>query len=111
MSERTVFFGTKGEYLHSEAGRIFTETGGGENHVAFGAMAIAVVLNISNDMPLVMIITVVCAVLLIRTGQNAKNKGDASAAMISVGSTIVTVQIIVFVLSYFSGLICGGVRK
>ena len=49
-------------------------------------MAIAAILRFTNDMPVVLIITVISAVLLLRTGQNAKIKGDASLAMISVGS-------------------------
>lgn len=49
-------------------------------------MAIAAVLNLANDMLLVLPITVVSAVLLLRTGQNTKIKGDAAIAMISVGA-------------------------
>lgn len=64
----------------------FSFIGDGLSHVAFGAMAIAMMLRLSNDMPLTLLITVVCAVLLLRTGQNAKIKGDAAIAMISVGS-------------------------
>lgn len=64
----------------------FSFIGDGLSHVAFGAMSIAAVLQIGNEMPLVMAITVVCAVLLLRTGQNAKIKGDSAIAMISVGS-------------------------
>ena len=64
----------------------FSFIGDGLSHVAFGAMAIAAVLKLNNEMPLVLVITVICAVLLLRTGQNAKIKGDASVAMISVGS-------------------------
>lgn len=64
----------------------FSFIGDGLSHVAFGAMSIAAVLQIKNEMPLVMAITVVCAVLLLRTGQNAKIKGDSAIAMISVGS-------------------------
>ena len=64
----------------------FSFIGDGLSHVAFGAMAIAAILNLTNDMPLVLAITVACAVLLLRTGQNAKIKGDAAVAMISVGS-------------------------
>ena len=60
--------------------------GDGLSHVAFGAMAIAAVLNLTNEMLLVLPITVICAVLLLRTGQNAKIKGDAAIAMISVGA-------------------------
>lgn len=60
--------------------------GDGLSHVAFGAMAVAAVVGLTNDMPLVLGITVVCAVLLLRMGKNAKIKGDAAIAMISVGS-------------------------
>ena len=64
----------------------FSFIGYGLSHVAFGAMAIASVLNLSNDMPLVLGITVLCAILLLCAGQNAKIKGDAAIAMLSVGA-------------------------
>lgn len=62
----------------------FSFIGDGLSHVAFGAMAIATVLNLTNNTPLVLFITVVCAVLLLRGGQKVKIKGDASVAMLSV---------------------------
>ena len=65
----------------------FSFIGDGLSHVAFGAMAIASVLNFSNNMLFVMPVTVICAVLLLRTGQSTKIKGDAAIAMISVGAT------------------------
>lgn len=64
----------------------FSFIGDGLSHVAFGAMAIAAVLGLTDDMPLTLGVTVVCAVLLLRTGQNTKIKGDAAIAMISVGA-------------------------
>ena len=64
----------------------FSFIGDGLSHVAFGAMAIAAVLKLTNDMPLVLAVTMASAVLLLRTGQNAKIKGDAAVAMISVGA-------------------------
>ena len=64
----------------------FSFIGDGLSHVAFGAMAIAAVLNMTNRMLIVLPITVICAVLLLRTGQNSKIKGDAAIAMISVGA-------------------------
>lgn len=64
----------------------FSFIGDGLSHVAFGAMAIAAVLNLTNEMLLVLPITVISAILLLRTGQNAKIKGDAAIAMISVGA-------------------------
>ncbi len=64
----------------------FSYVGDGLSHVAFGAMAVAAVLNLSNNMLLILPVTVICAVLLLRTGQNAKIKGDAAIAMISVAA-------------------------
>ena len=64
----------------------FSFIGDGLSHVAFGAIAIAAVLNLSNQMILVFPITIVCAILLLRTGQNTKIKGDGAIAMISVGA-------------------------
>ena len=67
----------------------FSFIGDGLSHVAFGAMAVAAVLNFTNNMLFVLPVTVVCAVLLLRTGQNTRIKGDAAVAMISVGSLAV----------------------
>ncbi|MCL1816688.1 MAG: metal ABC transporter permease [Clostridiales bacterium] len=64
----------------------FSLIGDGLAHVAFGAAAIATALYISNNFLLVLPITVICAVLLLRTGQNSIIKGDAAIAMISVGT-------------------------
>ena len=60
--------------------------GDGLSHVAFGAMAIATVVNLTDKMILILPITIISAILLLRTGQNAKIKGDAAVAMISVGA-------------------------
>ncbi len=60
--------------------------GDGLSHVAFGALAIAAVANVSNNMLIVLPITVISAVLILRTGQNTAIKGDAVIAMISVGA-------------------------
>ncbi len=64
----------------------FSFIGDGLSHVAFGAFAIAAVLNLSNNMLLVLPVTVLCAVLLLKTGQHQKLKGDAAIAVISVGA-------------------------
>lgn len=64
----------------------FSFIGDGLSHVAFGAMSIAAVLNISNNMYIVLPVTVICAILLLKTGKNTKIQGDAAIAMISVGS-------------------------
>ena len=75
----------------------FSFIGDGLSHVAFGAMAIASIINASlgsdstrttsqNSMIIVLPITIISAVLLLWTGQNTKIKGDAAIAMISVGA-------------------------
>lgn len=64
----------------------FSFIGDGLSHTAFGAMAIAAVLNLTNEILFILPATIVCAVLLLRVGQNAKIKGDAAVAMLSVGS-------------------------
>lgn len=64
----------------------FSFIGDGLSHVAFGAMAVATILNFTNDMLFILPVTVICAILLLRTGQNTKIKGDAAIAMISVGA-------------------------
>lgn len=64
----------------------FSFIGDGLSHVAFGAMAIAAVLGITDDMFFILPVTILCAILLLRTGQNKKIQGDAAIAMISVGA-------------------------
>lgn len=64
----------------------FSVIGDGLSHVAFGALAIATVLRLSNSMLLVMPVTVACAVILLCANQSAKIKGDAAVAMLSVSA-------------------------
>ncbi len=64
----------------------FSFIGDGLSHVAFGALAISGILGLTNDMVIVMPVTILSAVLLLSTGKNAKIKGDAAIAMISVGA-------------------------
>lgn len=64
----------------------FSFIGDGLSHVAFGAMCIAGILNFSNNMYLILPVTIIAAILLLRTGQETKIKGDAAVAMISVGA-------------------------
>ena len=66
--------------------RRFSFIGDGLSHVAFGAMAVASVAGLTDEMLLVLPVTVLSAVLLLRTGKNAKIKGDAAIAMISVAA-------------------------
>ena len=60
--------------------------GDGLSHVAFGAMAVAAVLSVTDEMLIVLPVTVVTAVFLLRNGQNARMRGDAALAMVSVGA-------------------------
>ena len=64
----------------------FSFIGDGLSHVAFGGICIASVLKITNNMFLVLPITILSAILLLRTGRNKKIQGDAAIAMISVGA-------------------------
>ncbi len=64
----------------------FSFIGDGLSHVAFGALAIATVVGITDNMLIVLPVTVICAVLLLKTGQNTKIKGDAAIAMVSAGA-------------------------
>lgn len=64
----------------------FSFIGDGLSHVAFGAMAVATITGVTNNMLIIMPITIISAVLLLRTGNNTKIKGDAAVAMISVGA-------------------------
>ena len=67
----------------------FSFIGDGLSHVAFGAMAVASVVGLTNNMALVLPVTILAAILLLRTGHNTKIKGDAAVAMISVGTLAV----------------------
>ena len=60
--------------------------GDGLSHVAFGAMAIAAVLSVTNEILVVMPLTILCAIFLLNGGQKARIKGDASLAMVSAGA-------------------------
>lgn len=64
----------------------FSFIGDGLSHVAFGAIAVASVLDLENDMLFVLPATVLCAILLLQAGDKAKIKGDAAIAMLSVGA-------------------------
>lgn len=87
----------------------FSFIGDGLSHVAFGGICIASVLNLSNNMFLVLPLTIICAILLLKTGKNTKIQGDAAIAMISVGSLAIGYLImnIFSVSSNLSGDVCS----
>ena len=64
----------------------YSYIGDGLSHVAFGALAIAAVLKVTNNMLVILPVTIAVAVLLLCTGKNARIKGDAAIAMVSVGA-------------------------
>lgn len=64
----------------------YSYIGDGLSHVAFGALAIASVLKVTNNMLIILPVTVAVAILLLCTGKNARVKGDAAIAMVSVGA-------------------------
>ena len=86
----------------------FSFIGDGLSHVAFGAMSVETVVSVSlrsaaasdnavakwitavinktNSMVIILPVTLIAAILLLKTGQNTKIKGDAAIAMISVGA-------------------------
>lgn len=66
--------------------RRYSYIGDGLSHVAFGALAIASVLKVTNNMLIILPVTVAVAILLLCTGKNARIKGDAAVAMVSVGA-------------------------
>lgn len=59
--------------------------GDGLSHVAFGSMSVAAVAGLADRMPLTLALTMVCAVLLLRSGHGARMRGDAAIAILSVG--------------------------
>lgn len=67
----------------------FSYIGDGLSHVAFGALAVATLFDIGSTSVVVMPVTVLAAILILRTGQNPKIHGDAAIAMLSVGSLAV----------------------
>lgn len=67
----------------------FSYIGDGLSHVAFAAMAIAMIMSLTNTMIVILPVTIVAAVLMLKTGQNARVNGDAVIAMLSVGSLAV----------------------
>ncbi len=64
----------------------FSFIGDGLSHMAFGAMAVAAVVGLTDNMIISMPVTIGAAILLLRSSQNSRIKGDAAVAMLSVGA-------------------------
>jgi len=66
--------------------RRYSFIGDGLSHVAFGAMAVATILNITNSTLIVLPVTIVVAILMLRNNRKRKINGDAMIGMCSVGA-------------------------
>lgn len=88
----------------------FSFIGDGLSHVAFGAMAVAAVTGITDRMIIILPLTVLSAVLILRTGRNTKIRGDASIAMISAGALAIGYMLMnIFPVSAnISADVCGS---
>lgn len=64
----------------------FSFIGDGLSHVAFLSFAIAGILNFTNDMLIVLPVTIICAVFILNAHDTIKANGDAIIAMASVSS-------------------------
>ena len=64
----------------------YSMIGDGLSHVAFGAGAVAAVLGVTDNMIIVLPITVIVAIILLKSSSEGKIKGDAAIALISVGT-------------------------
>ena len=66
--------------------RRFSYIGDGLSHVAFGALAVASVLKVTNQMVIILPVTILTAVLLLCGGKNKTLTGDSAIAIYSVGA-------------------------
>ena len=64
----------------------FSFIGDGLSHMAFCAMTVATVVGLTNNMFITLPVTIIAAIILLRTSTNARIKGDAAVAMLAVGS-------------------------
>jgi zinc transport system permease protein len=87
----------------------YSYIGDGLSHVAFGAMAVAAVIGLTDNMLIVLPVTILAAVLMIFTGNNSKINGDAAIAMISVSSLAIGYLLMHFfsTSSNISGDVCS----
>lgn len=84
--------------------------GDGLSHVAFGTMAVAGITGLTNNMFIVMPVTIICAILLLVFDGKGKLKGDAIVAMVSVSSLAIGYLLMnVFAVSAnVSGDVCSS---
>lgn len=63
----------------------FSFIGHGLSNVAFGTIAVAMMAGLTNNIWLVLPVTIGASILLLRMGKNTRVNGDAAVALISVG--------------------------
>lgn len=83
--------------------------GDGLSHVAFGALAIAMVFSLTNKMIIVLPVTILVAVILMGSDDRKKVRGDAAIAMLSVGALAVGYLLLNLFPSTSSGNVAGDV--
>ena len=59
------------------------------SHVAFGAMAVSGMLQLTSNLLLTLVLTVACSVVLMKRESSGAAQGDSSLAMLSVGALAV----------------------
>ncbi|MCQ2554956.1 MAG: metal ABC transporter permease [Clostridia bacterium] len=69
--------------------RRYSFMGDGLSHVAFGALAVSAVLSVTNDLLIVIPVTMITAILLLGLTEKKKIKGDSALAMMSVSAVAV----------------------
>ncbi len=72
----------------------FSLIGDGLSHVAFGILSVATVLKLAAPMLFVLPVTILCAVCLLCASRYSRIRGDASIAMLSVGSLAVGYMVV-----------------
>ena len=72
----------------------FSFLGDGLSHAGYGALAVATMMGVSNELWVVLPVTAALAVLLLKRGQKAKVEGDAALAMVSVGALAIGYMIL-----------------
>ena len=60
--------------------------GEGLSYMAFGSMAVAAIVGLTNNMLITLPATIIAAIILLRNNANSRIKGDAAVAILAVGS-------------------------
>ena len=85
----------------------FSMIGDGLSHVAFGAMAVAMVFGLTDNTLIVLPVTIATAILLLKTTRSKRVKADALIAMLSVAA--LALGYLILNLSHTSSNVAGDV--